>query len=165
MTSNAGELEELANDIQKIFCAKNKTLAVVESCTGGLLAKTITDVPGSSQYFLGGVIAYSNDVKIEIAGVNLQTILDHGAVSSETAIELASSAQIMFGADAVIGVTGVAGPDGGTDEKPVGLVFVAVDCGGEVACERYEFAGSRGEVREQAVVSALRLLETCAGKF
>jgi nicotinamide-nucleotide amidase len=137
-----------------------RTVAVAESCTGGLLAGRLTDRPGSSAYVLGGVVVYSNAAKTALAGVDAALISQHGAVSAEVADALADGALARFGADVGIGVTGVAGPDGGTPEKPVGRVHVAVaarDGGGRVA-RRLDLPGSRPDVRDRTTTVALHLL-------
>ncbi len=143
---------------------KGLTLAVAESCTGGLLGGRITSVPGSSSYFLGGVIAYANSVKIKNLGVPSRLIARHGAVSSECAAALARGARKSAGADVGVSVTGVAGPDGGTKDKPVGLVYAAVSGPGRVeAVKRLEIHGPRDVVRGRAVTAALRLAFDAVG--
>lgn len=104
---------------------KKSTLAVAESCTGGLIASRLTDIPGSSAYFWGGVVSYSNEAKERLLGVSSETLQKHGAVSSECALEMAAGICRLSGADYGIAVTGIAGPDGGSDDKPVGTVHVA----------------------------------------
>jgi nicotinamide-nucleotide amidase len=136
-----------------------RTVAVAESCTGGLLAGRLTDRPGSSAYVLGGVVAYSNEAKVASAGVDAELVARFGAVSAEVADALADGAIARFGADVGIGVTGIAGPGGGTPEKPVGRVHVAVAdrSGGRVA-RRLDLPGSRPDVRDRATTVALHLL-------
>jgi nicotinamide-nucleotide amidase len=137
---------------------KRLTVAVAESCTGGLLGSRLTSVPGSSAYFLGGVIAYANSVKTRRLGVPSSLLKEHGAVSAECAAALARGARREIGADVGVAITGVAGPDGGTKEKPVGLVFVAVSGPGrEEAVKRLEINGPREAVRSRAATAALRL--------
>ncbi|HVH87492.1 MAG TPA: competence/damage-inducible protein A [Terriglobales bacterium] len=137
---------------------RGATLAVAESCTGGLLAARITSVSGSSRYFLGGAVVYSNDLKKELAGVPKKLIAEHGAVSKEVAIALARGIRARTGATFGIGITGVAGPTGGTPEKPVGLVFIGIadDKNGE-AVER-RFPGDRERIRLWASFTALDVL-------
>ncbi|MBM3306927.1 MAG: competence/damage-inducible protein A [Candidatus Eisenbacteria bacterium] len=132
-------------------------LAVAESCTAGRIGWRITRVPGSSAYFAGGVIAYSDDVKRRALGVRAETLASHGAVSEETAREMAAGACAAAGADVGLAVTGIAGPDGGSSEKPVGLVHIAV-AGRFERAQRHLFAGGRDAVREQAAQAALELL-------
>jgi nicotinamide-nucleotide amidase len=134
------------------------TLAVAESCTGGLLGSRITSVPGSSAYFLGGIISYANSVKTRRLGVPSRLLAKHGAVSAECAAALARGARRAIAADVGIAITGVAGPDGGTKDKPVGLVFVAVSGPGRArAVKRLEINGPREAVRSRAATAALRL--------
>lgn len=134
------------------------TLAVAESCTGGLLGGRITAVPGSSTYFLGGVIAYANAVKVRRLGVPARLLARHGAVSAECAEALARGARREFGASLGVAVTGIAGPEGGTAGKPVGTVFVAVSGPGRAeTVRRLDVLGPRENVRSRAVTAALRL--------
>ncbi len=136
-----------------------RTVAVGESCTAGLLAARLTSRPGSSRYFLGGVVAYSNEAKVELLGVPAELIERHGAVSPEVAEAMAAGAIERFGADAGIGLTGIAGPDGGTEEKPVGYVCIcAALASGERLSRDPVIPGSRDDVRERSVVVALHLL-------
>ncbi|HEV7775194.1 MAG TPA: competence/damage-inducible protein A [Conexibacter sp.] len=136
-----------------------RTVAVAESCTGGLLAGRLTDRPGSSAYVLGGVVVYSNDAKVRSAEVDESLIDRHGAVSAEVADALADGALARFGADVGIGVTGIAGPGGGTPEKPVGRVHVAVaDRSGARVARKLDLPGSRPDVRDRTTTVALHLL-------
>jgi nicotinamide-nucleotide amidase len=136
-----------------------RTLAVGESCTGGLLAGRLTLKPGSSRWFAGGVVAYSNEAKAELLGIDPNLIEEHGAVSPEVAEAMADGAIERFGADAGCGVTGIAGPDGGTEEKPVGYVcFCAKTSSGEKLARDPVLPGSRTDVRERSVVVALHLI-------
>lgn len=135
-----------------------RTLAVAESCSGGLIAHRITDVPGASACFAGGVVAYSNEVKQALLGVNREDLDRHGAVSEPVARQMAEGVRGCMGADYGIGVTGIAGPDGGTAEKPVGLVYIAVADGSETVVTRNEFTGDRGQVKSQAADRALTML-------
>ena len=136
----------------------NRTLAVAESCTGGLFAARICDQPGASAYFLGAAVAYSNSSKESLLDVDPDLIETHGAVSSEVACALAEGSRSAFGADFGIGITGVAGPDGGTEDKPVGLVWFAV--AGEDGCETrsVQIPGARADVRERSTTVAMHLL-------
>lgn len=138
--------------------SQGRTLATAESCTGGLIAHRITNVPGASAYFLGGLVAYSNAVKVEALGVARADLDAHGAVSEPVAREMAEGVRTRFGADLAIGVTGIAGPTGGTAEKPVGLVFISVASEGKTWVARHVFPGSREEVKRQAAENALQLL-------
>jgi nicotinamide-nucleotide amidase len=138
--------------------ARALTIATAESCTGGLVAARLTDVPGASETFLGGVVAYADEVKLRELGVPGDVLAAHGAVSAETAAAMAAGARVRLGADVAVAVTGVAGPDGGTPEKPVGLVYLhASGPDGEEAF-RFELPGEREWVRSRATASALHLL-------
>lgn len=138
---------------------KGRTVALAESCTGGLLAERITRVPGSSRYFVGGVVPYSNDIKIRLLEVPEKVLADCGAVSGETARIMAESARRRFGADYGLSVTGIAGPEGGTTAKPVGLVYLALAESGRTAevVER-RYPGTRDRIRLQASQTALDML-------
>jgi nicotinamide-nucleotide amidase len=136
-----------------------RTVATAESCTGGLLAARLTELPGSSDYFKGAIVAYANDVKTGAVGVPDETIAAHGAVSGEVAEALAQGARARLGADVGIGVTGVAGPGGGSEEKPVGLVWIAVAVGeGQPQVRSVNLPGGRADVRDRATTVALHLL-------
>lgn len=137
--------------------ASNLTLAVAESCTGGLLGERLTNIPGSSDVFLGGIIAYHNDVKRDLLGVRVVDMQRYGAVSEEVAVQMASGVREKLGADVGVSVTGIAGPGGGTAEKPVGLVWVAVH-GAEVKARRFHVGGDRSEIRQRAAQAALEMV-------
>lgn len=134
------------------------TLAVAESCTGGRICDRITDVPGSSEHFKGGIVAYSNDSKVRFLGVSHETLKAHGAVSEECAREMASGVAKAFGADLGVSVTGIAGPRGATPSKPVGLVFIGIAWKKECISFRYMFEGNREAVKMQSAEQALALL-------
>ena len=136
---------------------RNLGLAVAESCTGGLIGDRVTDVPGSSAYFRGGVTSYANAVKTGVLGVRSRTLDRHGAVSRQTVVEMARGICRVLGADVGIAVSGIAGPGGGTPDKPVGLVYVAVAYDGRMHTRRYRFAGTRRMVKERAATAALDL--------
>ena len=138
-------------------------LAVAESCTGGLLGSVITSVPGSSEYFAGGVIAYSNQLKISLLGVSPELIALHGAVSQEVAMAMAHGVARVTGAPASIAITGVAGP-AGSEQKPPGTVFVAVMGPCFSVCRQFTFEGNRGQVRAEAVKRAIDLFLSAAGE-
>jgi len=136
-----------------------RSVAVAESCTGGLLAARLTDRAGSSAYFAGGVVVYSNEAKVRLAGVEADLIARVGAVSEEVAEALADGALERFGADFGIGVTGIAGPGGGTEEKPVGLVcFCVATASGERITRSAQLPGNRADVRDRATTVAMHLL-------
>ncbi len=152
---------EVAGLLLASLRAAGATLSVAESCTGGLLGGALTAVPGASDVFWGGVIAYHDRVKRELLGVPAETIADEGAVSEPTATQMAQGVRTRAGTTWSLAVTGVAGPGGGTEEKPVGTVWVAVD--GPVQSARcFRFAGDRESVREQTVQAALDLLVRAA---
>jgi len=132
-------------------------LAVAESCTGGMLGERLTSVPGSSDVFLGGVIAYHNDVKLSLLGVRAEDLERFGAVSEQVALQMASGVRQKLGADVGVSVTGIAGPGGGTAEKPVGLVWIAVH-GSEPKARRFHVVGDRAEIRQRAAQAALEMV-------
>ena len=131
------------------------TLSVAESFTGGMIAHVITNAPGSSRYFQGGVIAYANEVKMNILGVTEQTLIDHGAVSRETVLEMAKGVRMALGTDIGISSSGIAGPDGGSPEKPVGLAWIGLSAAQKEYAEQFIFEGHRLEIKAQAVQTAL----------
>jgi nicotinamide-nucleotide amidase len=138
--------------------AQQLTLGTAESCTGGLIADRLTEVPGASDVFRGSVVAYADEIKGSVLGVSEKTLAKHGAVSAECALELANGARRVLGVDIAVGITGIAGPSGGTVEKPVGLVFFyAAGPTGQITQE-LRFSGERNQVRRFAAVAALHLL-------
>lgn len=147
-----------AADVGKFLQKLRATLATAESCSGGLLAHCITNVPGASRYFAGGVIAYSNEAKEALLAVPHDMLLQHGAVSEPVARAMASGARIAFHADYGLGVTGIAGPGGGTDDKPVGLVYIAVADKDGAEVTRHIFDGTRDEIKMATAEHALNLL-------
>jgi nicotinamide-nucleotide amidase len=149
---------DLAEALGQALLLRGMTLATAESCTGGLVAKRMTDHPGSSRYFLGGVVAYANHVKEALLGVGPVLLEERGAVSREVAEAMAYGVAARFGAATGLGITGVAGPGGGTEEKPVGTVWMAVSVGGEMTSRREFFTGPREDVRERGAQAAMALL-------
>lgn len=146
-------------DEQVASLLSNRTVAVAESCTGGLLAARLTDRAGSSAYFAGGVVAYSNQAKVELVGVDPELIERFGAVSDEVAEALATGALERFHAHYGVGITGIAGPGGGTEEKPVGLVCFCVAAeSGERITRHAQLPGNRSDVRERSTTVAMHLL-------
>lgn len=145
--------------VARLLTERGLTLSVAESCTGGLLAGALTSVAGSSAYFPGGVTAYANGVKSRLVGVRSESLATHGAVSHTVALEMACGVRARLGTEVGVGVTGIAGPGGGTATKPVGLVYVAVAHGGKVRSKRHLFDGSRAVVRRKSVAAALRMIE------
>jgi nicotinamide-nucleotide amidase len=151
--------EEMALVVGRLLREQGRTLALAESCTGGLVASLLTDVPGSSDYFLGSVVSYSNSVKEGMLAVEADTIRKYGAVSEETARSMAQGALSRMGADLALSITGIAGPDGGSPEKPVGTVFFALVGRGETGSTRKRlFFGDRGVIRRAAAMHALDFL-------
>lgn len=148
----------IAEKLVALLEAKSLTCATAESCTGGGVGAAITAVAGSSAVYLGGVVSYANSVKSGVLGVSRETLETVGAVSSETAVQMAEGARSVLGADMAVSVTGIAGPGGGSDEKPVGLVWFAVSSAHGVRTEKAIFAGDRAKVRSQAVDHALGML-------
>jgi nicotinamide-nucleotide amidase len=148
-------VEEVVLDL----CRDNGfTLATAESCTGGMVAERLTSVPGSSRVFLGGVVAYSNEVKAAELGVAREVMEQHGAVSAETAAAMAAGARERLGADVAVSVTGIAGPDGGTEQKPVGLVYLHAEGPSGSRSADFVFPGDRDGIRRRAAVTALHLV-------
>ena len=141
-----------------LLLRKKATISVAESCTGGLTSKLITDIPGSSQYFLGGVTAYSNQIKENFVQVSKLLIKDRGAVSKDVAAELAWNVRKLMRSTYGIGITGIAGPDGGTKQKPVGLVYIALADSKSTHVKKFQFSGDRERVRLLAAKRALYLL-------
>ena len=134
------------------------TLSLAESCTGGLIAHRITNIPGSSNYFLGGVVAYSNEAKEKILGVPNEILVRYGAVSEETARAMAEGTRRLLASDIALAVTGIAGPTGGTPEKPAGLVYIALAAEEEVRCGRYIWHGDRLQNKAKSAEAALEML-------
>ena len=133
------------------------TVTTAESCTGGLIAAAITDIPGASDVFRQGAVTYANEAKTALLGVDKKTLAAFGAVSEHVAKQMAEGARERAGADIAIAATGIAGPAGGSPEKPVGLVFIAVATAQKTHVEKHIFPGNRAQVREQAVQTALKL--------
>lgn len=150
------ELRELATRLGAVLRQQHLMLVTAESCTGGWIAKTVTDVPGCSDWFDCGMAAYSYEAKQALLGVRPETLMEHGAVSRETVVEMVSGALIHSGASIAVAVTGIAGPTGGTPEKPVGTVWIGWKRrGGYPHAEAFQFAGDREAVRRQTVATAL----------
>jgi PncC family amidohydrolase len=145
-------------EIGALLSAQGLTLTTAESCTGGLVAHRITNVSGSSAYFLAGFVTYSNEAKERFLDVRPETLSAHGAVSEETAREMARGARRQTGADVAVSVTGIAGPTGGTPQKPVGLVYIALSAPGDERCQRHVWQGDRLSNKEQSAQAALQLV-------
>lgn len=162
-TIYAEDWETLEAAVGRGLREKGLTVAVAESCTGGLLGDRFTNVPGSSDYFLGAVVSYSNEAKMNLLGVQNDTLMEHGAVSEETASEMAQGVRHILQADIGISITGISGPDGGTPEKPVGLTFIAIDYSGDVNVKRLMFLRDRRFNKELAAQTALNLVRLTMG--
>jgi nicotinamide-nucleotide amidase len=148
----------LEEKVGALLAARRLKLVTAESCTGGLVGHRLSNVSGSSSYYLGGVVAYSNLLKEQLLGVSDETLAEHGAVSEATAREMARGARQRLGADLALAVTGIAGPAGGTPQKPVGLVYIAVSSTTAEVCRRHKFDGHRLAIKEQSADAVLRLL-------
>ena len=153
------ELMQLSEQVGQALKARGATVTTAESCTGGWVAKTLTDIAGSSAWFERGFVTYGNEAKSQMIGVSEATLLDHGAVSEPVGVEMAIGALRAARADYAISVSGIAGPDGGSAEKPVGTVWFGVaSASGQGVTQRECFAGDREAVRRQATAYALNLL-------
>jgi nicotinamide-nucleotide amidase len=148
----------MASVVLDLCVASGDTIAVAESCTGGLLGARLTEVPGSSRVVLGGVIAYANAVKEQELGVSAEDLAEHGAVSEPVAVQMARGVRGVTGATIGVGITGVAGPDGGTVEKPVGTVWIAIDVRGETTARGAVYIGDRAEIRHRATQAAMDMI-------
>ncbi len=153
------DISKFATELAKSCLKSGKVLATAESCTGGWIAKSLTDIAGSSEWFDGGFVTYSNEAKISMISVLKNTLESHGAVSEAVAIEMARGVLANTNANLSVAISGIAGPGGGTDEKPVGLVWFAYASSNNsdisVVTEKYIFNGDRNAVRAQAVLQAL----------
>jgi len=155
-------LVEQARRLQEVCLARGLTVATAESCTGGLVAHLITEVPGSSGYLRGGVVAYSDAVKAAVLGVPDATLRAHGAVSAQTAAAMAAGVRERLGSDLGVAVTGIAGPDGGSGAKPVGLVYIAVAGGREPTVRRFLWPHDREGNKRASAEAALAMLAEAA---
>lgn len=151
--------EALLTQVAEQLTIKEMTVCTAESCTGGLIAHLLTNIAGSSAYMQGGIVAYSNLIKTTVLGVQHGNLMEYGAVSEQIAIEMASSARAMFSADYALSVTGIAGPGGGTPEKPVGLTYIGLaKPDGSVMVERHVWDGDRLANKQASAEAALKLL-------
>jgi len=158
MSATDAQLADLAERLGRALEARNLRVATAESCTGGWIAKALTDIPGSSRWVEGGVVAYSNSAKSSLLGVPAGTVAAHGAVSEAVVRAMAEGARARFGVPLAVAVSGVAGPDGGTPDKPVGTVWFAWANGRETSAAHERFRGDREAVRRETVAFALRRL-------
>ena len=153
------ELRDLAEQLGECMTSKGMKLASAESCTGGWLAKIITDIPGSSAWFVGSVVSYSNEAKQSLLGVSADTLSEFGAVSGDTVLEMSDGLFAQTDADVAVSISGIAGPGGGSDDKPVGLVWLSWGKRDKsVFANSFNFDGDREEVRRQSVQQALENL-------
>lgn len=151
-----------AEKLVELLKAQGKTCATAESCTGGGVASAITSVPGASAVFLGSVVSYANEVKRDVLGVSEDDLARVGAVSSEVAAQMADGVRALMKTDMAVSLTGIAGPDGGSAEKPVGLVWFGLSTASGTRTEKAIFRGDREQIRAQAVTHALGMLTVCA---
>ena len=158
-------LDELASRVIEIFREKGLSLALAESCTGGMIAETITNVAGASDIFYGSAVTYVNSAKEHILGVTRETLEKHGAVSAECAEEMAGGARSVYGADVAMSVTGIAGPGGGSEAKPVGTVWFGLAAKDDAETFRRRFDGDRAAVRRQTVEEVLRRLAEAGARL
>jgi PncC family amidohydrolase len=155
---NGNAAETIEAIVLGLLKGRRQTLAVAESCTGGAIANRVTDVPGASSVFPGGLVAYSDEVKQKFLGVRAETLKQHGTVSEAAAREMAEAARKRFGVDFAIAVTGIAGPDGGTKDKPVGTVYIALAGEFGTRVERKLNAGGRAAFKQKTAQQALEML-------
>ncbi len=151
-------MTDLVGSVSRSLAQKGLRLALAESCTGGMVAAALTDRAGASEFLVAGVVAYANDAKERILGVHRTTLSAHGAVSEAVAREMVAGALRVGMADAAVAVTGVAGPGGGTSDKPVGTVWIAAALRGREVARRFHFDGDRARVRTESVRAALEVL-------
>lgn len=150
---------EYVKKIVETLKARGEVFCTAESCTGGQISKTVTDLAGVSAVFFGGVVSYANEIKEKLLGVRHKTLEKYGAVSEQTAAEMATGAVRALGADFSVAVTGIAGPDGGSEKKPIGLVYIAcADKNGNVKVTKNLFSGDRKAVRDQTTKTALQMI-------
>lgn len=151
-------MKALIISVGNLLRRAGQTLATAESCTGGLIAKSITDLPGASDYYLGGLVGYADQVKCDMLDVTPDVLAEHGAVSEAVARAMGLGCRSRFDSDWALATTGIAGPTGGTDEKPVGLVYVCLAGARAAPVHRYTFNGDRGTIRLRAAAAAMDCL-------
>ena len=155
------ELQSIAQQTTDLLLAEHLTVSLAESCTGGMIAAALVGCPGVSDALLEGCVCYSNEAKQRTLGVLTETLHDHGAVSAECALEMVHGICDYTGSDTAVAVTGIAGPGGGTEYKPVGTVYIACQVCGNKRVEHHVFSGDRQQVRTQTAVRALEMLMEC----
>ncbi len=161
-TEEGVTLEKAVADLLE---AGQLSISTAESCTGGMVAARLINVPGVSEVFKSGVVTYANKAKRKLLNVKKSTLQKYGAVSEQTAQEMAKGCMALTGADVTVAITGIAGPEGGTEEKPVGLVYIACNIKGNIRILKYQFKGNRSKVRENATVMALNLVRECVMEY
>ena len=154
------DFSEILIELKNLLNQKEYSLATAESCTGGLLGAVLTSIPGSSTYFQGSIVAYSNYQKINLLKINEETLKNYGAVSEECALEMAKNLKDLINSNITISITGIAGPEGGTNEKPVGTVFSSIIINNSENIFRYQFSGNRNLIRLMTVRTVLDNLLT-----
>lgn len=152
-------MKNIAKETRSLLIRKKKKIAVAESCTGGLLSQLLTESPGSSRYFTLGLVLYSNRAKENILNIPANIINKKGAVSEDVAGLMAKSVRLLAKTSFGIGITGIAGPKGGSKQKPVGTVFIAVDSKNKKICRKFKFSGNRTAIRKKSALKALELLK------
>jgi PncC family amidohydrolase len=157
--------KSLEVQVGELLRRRGLRLATAESCTGGLLSHLITNIPGSSTYFMGGVVSYSYEAKVRLLGVHWSTLEKYGAVSQETVIEMASGVRKALAADIGVSISGIAGPGGGLPEKPVGLTWIGLSMAGMDEAWSYTWEGDRLQIKEQSARQALQLLVDYLGGY
>jgi nicotinamide-nucleotide amidase len=150
--------EQTLKKVSDLLKQKNYTIATAESCTGGLIAHSLTNISGSSDYFQRGIVSYSNEAKIELLDVSEDLLIKYGAVSIQVAQAMAESVRIKSNVDIGLSTTGIAGPTGGTNEKPVGLVYISISTFDETMVQKFEFSGDRLRNKESTCNAALQML-------
>jgi nicotinamide-nucleotide amidase len=148
----------LETRIGSLLRERGSTLALAESCTGGLVSDRVTNVPGSSSYFHGGIVAYAYQAKVDLLGVSWSTLESHGAVSQAVVLEMAQGACNSLKSDIGVSISGIAGPDGGTESKPVGTVWIALVAADETRAREFHFTGEREQIKAASAEAALQLL-------
>ncbi|MDA3813610.1 MAG: RNA-binding S4 domain-containing protein [Candidatus Cloacimonetes bacterium] len=152
------EISTLSQKLHEKLLFKKLTLSLAESCTGGMIQEMITSNSGASEYFMGGVVSYSNQAKINVLKVKSETINNFGAVSTETAIEMVKGTKKIFETDISASITGIAGPSGGTPEKPVGTIYLAVSINDKIITRKLSLSGNRENIRKKSVLILFKLL-------
>jgi PncC family amidohydrolase len=150
--------EPIETTVGNLLRQRGLRLAIAESCTGGLVSHLVTNVPGSSTYFMGGIVAYAYDAKVRLLGVRWETLEKYGAVSKETALEMARGVRYALATDIGVSITGIAGPGGATPEKPVGLTWIALSANHVDEAWKFEWSGNRLSIKQQSSQAVLRML-------